>query len=69
MLTFTLTNKYRETRVYIREALFLKFKIRDMIGQLTEILQSHITQRDTTKDCILSYELIYDVDKLKIRRN
>lgn len=34
MLMFTLTNKYEETRVYIRGVLFLKFKIRDTIGQL-----------------------------------
>jgi len=58
MFTFISINKYGETRVYIKEALFLNFKIRDMIRQSIEILQLRITQRDATKDFILNSELM-----------
>jgi len=57
MFTFISINKYGETRIYIREALFLNFKIRDMIKQSIKILQLRITQRDATKDFILNSEL------------
>jgi len=58
MFAFILINKYGETRVYIKEALFLNFKIRDMNRQSIEILQLRITQRDATKDFILNSELM-----------
>jgi len=58
MFTFISINKYGETRVYIKEALFLNFKICDMIRKSIEILQLRITQRDATKDFILISELM-----------
>jgi len=58
LCSFILINKYGETRVYIKEALFLNFKIRDMIRKSIEILQLRITQRDATKDFILNSELM-----------